>query len=650
MKKVKRVFLIVLDSFGAGYLPDAEAFGDVGANTLKSIVSSEKYNTPNMEQIGLFNIDGIDYREGAADPSGSFGRLAEASMGKDTTTGHWEIAGLISEAPMPTYPEGFPEEVLKPFREQTGHGVLCNLPYSGTKVIQEYGEEHMRTGDLIVYTSADSVFQIAAHEEVVPLETLYEYCRIARGILQGKHGVGRVIARPFLGTCAEDFYRTRHRHDFSLIPPKRTMLVSLQEHGFDTYGVGKIYDIFAGQAVAHTVSMENNEDGMEKTLAWMDEDFTGLCFVNLVDFDMTYGHRRDIDGYANAATVFDRQLGQLMERMQEDDVVMITADHGCDPGFTGTDHTREYIPLLIYGKPVKAGVSIGTRTTFADIASTVLDMFGIDERLDGTSFWDQIRADASGKENTPLSSFSAGKTADGTGSLHPLQEGKGSLRPLAQEQGRLRRMEEAAFGPVGTDRQADPEAAGSDAAGAAETRLQPAAGGDCSQEKGPGGDPCVQAAPGIEAGQVPADEAGIPELIRQAIAAREKAYVPYSHFAVGAALQTVDGKVYPGCNIENAAYTPTNCAERSAFFTAVSRGDREFTRIAVVGGFEGEELQFCPPCGVCRQVMMEFCDPDRFLIILAQSPLQYEVKTLRELLPSGFGPEDLKMIRKKSML
>ncbi len=389
---VKRVFVIVLDSYGCGYLPDADKFGDVGANTLRSIAGSDQYHTPHMDQIGLFNIDGVDCREGVQAPIGAYGRLAEKSMGKDTTTGHWEIAGLISPQAMPTYPQGFPEEVLAPFREKTGRGVLCNLPYSGTQVIKEYGEEHLRTGDLIVYTSADSVFQIAAHEEKVPLEELYEDCRIAREILQGEHGVGRVIARPFIGTNADDFTRTRHRHDFSLIPPRDTMMAVLERHGLDTYGVGKIYDIFAGQAIGHTVSMENNEDGMNKTLAWMDEDFHGLCFVNLVDFDMSYGHRRDIDGYANAATVFDRQLGEFIEKMQEDDVVLVTADHGCDPGFTGTDHTREYIPLLVYGKAVRPGVNIGTRATFADIAATVLDMLGMEERLDGSSFWDDIRA------------------------------------------------------------------------------------------------------------------------------------------------------------------------------------------------------------------------------------------------------------------
>ena len=387
---VKRVFLIVLDSFGIGELPDADKFGDVGANTLASIVKSDRYDTPNMEKLGLFNIDGVTCRPGVGAPAGSYGRMRESSMGKDTTIGHWEIAGVVSPEPMPLYPNGFPEEVLAPLREQTGRDVLCNRPYSGTDVIRDYGEEHMRTGDLIVYTSADSVFQIAAHEEVVPLEELYDCCRQARAILHGKHGVGRVIARPFIGQPGH-FERTRNRHDFSLLPPKRTMLVSLQEHGFDTYGVGKIYDIFAGQGIAHTTPISGNEDGMVKTLQIMDEDFTGLCFVNLVDFDMLYGHRNDVDGYAQASTVFDRQLGEMMEKLREDDVVIITADHGCDPGAPGTDHTREHTPMLIFGKEVREGVSIGTRGTFADIAATVLDMFGIPEGLDGESFWELVR-------------------------------------------------------------------------------------------------------------------------------------------------------------------------------------------------------------------------------------------------------------------
>ncbi len=387
---VKRVFLIVLDSFGIGYEPDAEAFGDVGADTLATIVKSERYYTPNLEQLGLFNIDGVNCGPKAEKPAASYGRMREASMGKDTTIGHWEIAGMISPKPMPVYPEGFPEEVLAPFREQTGRGVLCNLPYSGTDAIRDYGEEHMRTGDLIVYTSADSVFQIAAHEDVVPLEELYDCCRKARAILQGKHAVGRVIARPFVGEPG-NFTRTRNRHDFSLLPPKRTMLVSLQEHGFDTYGVGKINDIFAGQGIGHTTSIQDNEDGMNKTLALMDENFRGLCFANLVDFDMVYGHRNDIDGYAQAATDFDRQLEEMLSKLGDEDVIAITADHGCDPGFPGTDHTREYVPMLMYGKKIRPAVSLGTRSSFADIAATILEMFNIPESLDGKSFWNEVK-------------------------------------------------------------------------------------------------------------------------------------------------------------------------------------------------------------------------------------------------------------------
>lgn len=387
---VKRAFLIVLDSCGIGHAPDAADFHDEGSNTLGTISKSEKYHTPNMCKLGLFNIDGVEAgpKEGA--PSGAYGRLTEASRGKDTTIGHWEIAGIISKKPLPVYPEGFPKEVLDEFSRRTGRGVLCNRPYSGTDVIRDYGDEHVKTGDLIVYTSADSVFQIAAHEEVVPLEKLYEYCRIAREILTGDHSVGRVIARPFVGESGS-YTRTPHRHDFSLVPPATTMMDVLVENGFASRGVGKIYDIFAGKNIQATVSIENNVDGMNKTLEIQKEDFNGLCFVNLVDFDMLYGHRNDIDGYANAATVFDRQFGEFMANMREDDVVMITADHGCDPGFPGTDHSRERVPFLMFGKAVKGGVNLGTRDTFADIAATVLDMFGISGDVAGESFWEEAK-------------------------------------------------------------------------------------------------------------------------------------------------------------------------------------------------------------------------------------------------------------------
>lgn len=385
----QRVYLIVLDSFGIGHAPDAADFGDEGANTLYTITHSKEYDTPNMRKLGLSCIDGVDYLEKSDNIVGSYGRMQEASKGKDTTIGHWEIAGIVSENALPTYPNGFPKEVLDEFSKRTGREVLCNKPYSGTDVIRDYGEEHVRTGKLIVYTSADSVFQIAAHEDIVPVEELYKYCEIAREILVGEHGVGRVIARPFVGE-APNFQRTTNRHDFSLLPPRDTMLDVLQKEGYDTYGVGKIYDIFAGKGIAHTQRIQGNVDGMEKTIQLQDKDFNGLCFVNLVDFDMLYGHRNDIEGYAKAATVFDKQLGTFMERMQPQDILMITADHGCDPGFKGTDHSKECVPFLAYGEQVKKGVNMGTRKTFSDIAATILDIFGIDSRLDGTSFKDEI--------------------------------------------------------------------------------------------------------------------------------------------------------------------------------------------------------------------------------------------------------------------
>lgn len=389
MMSKQRVYLIVLDSFGIGHAPDAADFGDEGANTLYTITHSKEYDTPNMRNLGLSCIDGVDYLEKSDNIVGSYGRMQEASKGKDTTIGHWEIAGIVSENALPTYPNGFPKEVLDEFSKRTGREVLCNKPYSGTDVIRDYGEEHVRTGKLIVYTSADSVFQIAAHEDIVPVEELYKYCEIAREILVGEHGVGRVIARPFVGE-APNFQRTTNRHDFSLLPPRDTMLDVLQKEGYDTYGVGKIYDIFAGKGIAHTQRIQGNVDGMEKTIQLQDKDFNGLCFVNLVDFDMLYGHRNDIEGYAKAATVFDKQLGTFMERMQPQDILMITADHGCDPGFKGTDHSRECVPFLAYGEQVKKGVNMGTRKTFSDIAATILDIFGIDSRLDGTSFKDEI--------------------------------------------------------------------------------------------------------------------------------------------------------------------------------------------------------------------------------------------------------------------
>ncbi len=387
---MKRVFLIVLDSCGIGAMPDAESFGDVGVNTLAACATSEKLSIPNLIAAGLGNIDGVTCLPKADAPMGAYARLTEKSMGKDTTIGHWEIAGIVSPDPLPTYPNGFPEEILKPFIEQTGRGILANAPWSGTEVIDAYGKEHMETGKLIVYTSADSVFQIAAHEDIVPPEQLYEYCRIARKLLQGKHGVGRVIARPFVGTPG-NFKRTANRHDFSLEPPTETLLDAIKAAGLDSIGVGKIYDIFAGIGLTDHVYNQSNKNGMEHTDHYAARDFHGLCFVNLVDFDMQFGHRRDIDGYANALTEFDAWLGAFLPKLQDGDVVMITADHGCDPAYTATtDHTREYVPLLILGKDIKP-VDLGTRKSFADIAATVAELLGVSYETPGESFAQEIR-------------------------------------------------------------------------------------------------------------------------------------------------------------------------------------------------------------------------------------------------------------------
>lgn len=396
---MKRVFLIVLDSFGIGGMEDAAQYGDVGVNTLGTVSSSPFFSMPHMGELGLFSIDGIqcampedvkppadtDSICGISGLGAAYGRMREKSKGKDTTIGHWEIAGICSPKPLPTYPEGFPEEVLDAFCARTGRGALCNLPYSGTRVIQDYGEEHMRTGDLIVYTSADSVFQIAAHEDIVPPEQLYEYCRMAREILQGEHGVGRVIARPFVGTCAGQFVRTAHRHDFSILPPSVTMLDQLSESGKDVIGVGKIRDIFAGKGITEAVYTSGNEEGIERTLEYLEKDFDGLYFINLVDYDMLYGHRRDVEGYAKALSYFDARLPELLGGLREDDILMITADHGCDPGYTAsTDHTREYVPVLMCGRNVTPG-NLGTRETFADVGATVLAYFGILPAFEGTS-------------------------------------------------------------------------------------------------------------------------------------------------------------------------------------------------------------------------------------------------------------------------
>ncbi len=382
---MKRVFLIVLDSFGIGEAEDAPAYGDIGVNTLRSVSSSKFFQMPNMGELGLFQIDGVTVGEKKEKHAALIARMRERSKGKDTTIGHWEIAGVYSPKPLPVYPEGFPAEVLEEFSRRTGRGILCNRPYSGTAVIQDYGDKHMQTGDLIVYTSADSVFQIAAHEEIVPVEQLYEYCRIAREILQGEHGVGRVIARPFVGPEGGPFTRTARRHDFSILPPATTMLDQLKAAGKDVIAVGKIKDIFAGKGITESVYTSGNAEGIERTLEYLDKNFEGLCFVNLVDYDMLYGHRRDVDGYAEALAYFDKKLPEIMGKMGPEDILMMTADHGCDPAYTATtDHTREYTPFLMYGQQI-VPENLGTRKTFADIGATVLQYFGIVPEFEGES-------------------------------------------------------------------------------------------------------------------------------------------------------------------------------------------------------------------------------------------------------------------------
>ena len=385
----KRVFLIVLDSVGIGEMPDSAEYGDEGSNTLAACYRSGQLSVPRMETMGLFNIQGVGCGQPTAHPTAAFGRLAEASKGKDTTIGHWEIAGIISPRPLPTNPEGFPQEILDQLSARTGREFLCNKPYSGTEVLKDYGPEHMRTGDLIVYTSADSVMQIAAHEEVIPVEELYRICGIAREIMQGEHGVGRIIARPFVGEAGA-FTRTANRHDFSLTPPGTTMLDLISAAGLASIGVGKIYDIFAGKGITEFVRTKSNRDGMERTIEYADKDFEGLCFVNLVDFDMVYGHRNNVPGYTAALNEFDGQLGDLLEHLREEDLLLITADHGCDPSTPSTDHSREHTPVLLYGKNIREGVDLKTRTGFCDIAATVLEYLGLPVEVEGKSFLSQV--------------------------------------------------------------------------------------------------------------------------------------------------------------------------------------------------------------------------------------------------------------------
>lgn len=388
----RRVFLIVLDSFGIGGAPDAAAFGDEGSNTLAAVYSkSNKLNITNLRKLGLYNIQNQLETPKESTPLGSYARMREISNGKDTTIGHWEIAGVESLKPMPTFPDGFPIELIKEFEQRTGRKVLCNRPYSGTDVIRDFGEEHIKTGALIVYTSADSVFQIAANEEVVPVPELYRYCEIARDILKGDWAVGRVIARPFIGKTADSFKRTAHRHDYSLKPPKPTILDAMKNNGLDVISVGKIFDIFSGEGITEQIKTANNAEGMQAALELQQKHFCGLAFINLVDFDMVYGHRNDIDGYAQALTDFDILLGEFMQNMKDRDILMITADHGCDPSTPSTDHSREDVPLIVYGKDIKDDNDLGLQMSFGCIANTIAGIFGLKEIYSGKSLWPHLK-------------------------------------------------------------------------------------------------------------------------------------------------------------------------------------------------------------------------------------------------------------------
>ncbi len=388
---INRVVLFVMDSVGMGALPDAEQFGDVGANTLGHIAqSTDNFKIDNLRKLGLGNIDGmVTEIPPVNNPIGSFGRSMEVSNGKDTTTGHWEMSGLYLPEPFQTFPNGFPNEVIDEFEQKTGRKVLCNKPYSGTVVIEDYGKEHLETGNLIVYTSADSVFQIAAHEEVVPLDTLYKYCEIARVILSGKNKVARVIARPFIGELGS-FERTPNRRDYSLDPFGETVLDIAKDSGLDVQAVGKIVDIFNKKGITDFIHTVSNMDGVDKTIDYLKTNSKGIIFTNLVDFDAKFGHRRNVEGYRNAIEELDARIPEILDTMREDDMIIFTADHGNDPSFKGTDHTREYVPMLCYGQHIKSGVNIGTRKTFSDMAATIADILGINAPKYGTSFKNKI--------------------------------------------------------------------------------------------------------------------------------------------------------------------------------------------------------------------------------------------------------------------
>ncbi len=387
---IKRVILIILDSVGMGALPDAYKYGDVGADTIGHVA---KFNgglkLPSMESIGLGLIEGIQNVNKVSNPLGCYGKFYEASNGKDTVTGHWEMVGVKSEIPLPTYPNGFPAEIIKAFEEKTGRKVIGNKPASGTEILDELGEEQLKTGSLIVYTSADSVFQIAAHEDIIPIEELYKYCEIAREMLTGDNAVARVIARPYLGEPG-NFIRTSNRKDYALLPPHATALDKLQEAGVKVMAVGKIEDIFSGKGIYSAVHTKDNMDGVDKTLDYMKTEKEGLIFTNLVDFDMKWGHRNDPKSYGKGLEDFDVRLKEIMQNMESDDILFITADHGCDPTYPGTDHTREYVPFLAYGEPLKKGYNLGTKVGFFNMGQTICDIFNSEKIINGDSFLGEI--------------------------------------------------------------------------------------------------------------------------------------------------------------------------------------------------------------------------------------------------------------------
>lgn len=387
---MSRVIWMVIDSVGIGALPDSEKFGDVNVNTLGNIVKTYKdIKIPNMINLGLSNIEGVESLESINNPKGSFGRAKEVSKGKDTTTGHWEMTGVLVETPFKTYENGFPKEIIEEFERKTNRKVIGNKPASGTAILDELGEQQMKTGEVIVYTSADSVFQIAAHEEIIPLDELYRMCEIAREIMMGENAVARIIARPFIGTPGS-FERTANRRDYSLSPFEDTVLDNIKNANLDVIGVGKIEDIFNKQGITEAIHTKDNMDGVDQTINYMKKDNKGLIFTNLVDFDSKYGHRRDVEGYKNALEEFDARIPEILENMKDDDILIINSDHGNDPTYKGTDHTREYIPILIYGKNVFNGYNLGTRNSFADIGATVADILNVDSPKNGKSFKNEI--------------------------------------------------------------------------------------------------------------------------------------------------------------------------------------------------------------------------------------------------------------------